>query len=299
MGELLSLLRQLLPVWAVLLLIGFGYLIVLIKKASDRFLDIATKQADYLKDRVDVVDKSTGIFTRTIDQQEKEIKQLNDQVDRLSADLQTTRQTDARLSIQELTVISSSIEQLSRGQEQLFGLLTPYQGTATEREAILHVQGELVGSLTEGIPRAMRARDLSIYPILVNDLPKAEQLIDRLREKGYAASLYEDELSEIRQHPRASDESGAIWLGAKVPPENAVEIIRIARDHSPFLKYLHLSTDSNGPEETDYQVFLGGATSSAVGFMNCHPWKDADFALMSPNMGAPDLHALIRRFYDK
>src|SRR5258708_15578825 len=288
MTELLSLLRQLLPVWAVLLVFGFGYLIVLIKKASDRFLDIATKQADYLKDRVDVVDKSTGIFTRTIDQQEKEIKQLNNQVDRLSSNLQTTRQTEARLSIQELTVISTSIEQLSRGQEQLFGLLTPHQGTASEREAIRYVQGELVGSLTEGIPRAMRARDLSVYPILVNRLSKADQLVNQLRAMGYAASLYDEEspdeeeysgeedYSDEHEHlgPRGPEGSAAIWLGAKVPPEYAVEIIRAARDNWPFLKYVHLSTDSNDPDEMHHQVFLGGATSSATSFLNCLPWGD-------------------------
>ena len=63
MGALLEFLKDLLPVWATLLVLGFGYLVYLVKNASDRFLDIADKQTDYLKDRVDVVDKSTVIFS--------------------------------------------------------------------------------------------------------------------------------------------------------------------------------------------------------------------------------------------
>lgn len=41
-------------------------------------MDMEAKQSVYFKERIDTVDKTTGIFERTINRQENEIKQLND-----------------------------------------------------------------------------------------------------------------------------------------------------------------------------------------------------------------------------
>jgi hypothetical protein len=288
-GTLLAALKELLPLWALLLVLGFGYLILLFKKSSDRFLEIATKQADYLTARVDVVDKSTGIFTRTIEQQEKEIRRLNEQVSRLNTDLQTTREVEARLSVQELTVLSESIKEISQSQNQLLSLLP----VTREIQNTIDARGEFAATIGEDISRAIRARDSSVYPIRISPLSTADDLIDRLQSSGYIASIYtESHDSEIE--PSAHR---AIWLGAMVPPTNAVEIIQIAHSVWPFLRYVHLSTDSGGPDETDYEVYLGGATKSAVGFLHCGPWTAADFAALSTTMSLAELHAAVRARY--
>src|SRR6185437_357172 len=91
-------LAKLLPLWAVVGLVGFGYLVILLKRASDRFAELAATQATFMKERVEVVDKSTTIFQRTIEQQEKEVKRLTDQVLKLTQELQNVRTTDARLA---------------------------------------------------------------------------------------------------------------------------------------------------------------------------------------------------------
>jgi hypothetical protein len=288
MTELLGVLKDLLPLWAVVLLFGFGYLIVLVKRASDRFLDIAEKQTKYLTDRVDVVDKSTAIFTRTIDQQEKEIRRLNDQVGRLSADLKANRETDARLSVVELTLLSDRLDALERaaaGRAAKAGTRTsgaarrPTTSTSTPDDPAL--------------ARAIRARDLSVYPILLSPVVGADALIDDLRGMGYAASIY-DVAGEEDSMP---ENSGGIWLGSDVPAENAVEIISTARRHWPFLAYVHLSVDSQAPSESHSEVYLGGSTESATSFLGCLRWTDEDFSSLSPTMTLQQLHAKVRSRY--
>ncbi len=268
MEGILSFLKDLLPVWALLLVAGFGYLLVLIRRASDRFLEIAAKQADYLKDRIDVVDKSTGIFTSTIEQQEKEITRLTEAVGRLGAQVQNSRETDARLSVQELQVLASSIDQLSTGQEELRRLIAGPRQVHSDHADQPPPTSEwrlLRTAIDTALPKAIRARDLSVYSISMSPLEGANRLLDILRADGYAASLYEPERKSV-----PSDSEG-IWLGAAVPPSIAVDVITKARKVWPFMKYVHLSSDSGGPDETHTSIYLGGATSSATGFLKCLP----------------------------
>lgn len=293
MTDILSLLKELLPVWALMLVAGFGYLLILFKRASDRFLDLASKQADYLKDRVEVVDKSTGIFARTIDQQEKEILRLTDQVARLGGDLQNARETDARLSRQELEVLSESIEFLSTDQQDLRRMLAKLPTTTLSQLTPGSADESVKRALETGIPNAIRARDLSVYSIVLTRMSGASALVDRLREKGYAASLYPAE--------DGSDEPSkceGIWLGAAIPASIAINVIGIVRNAWPFLKYVHLSSDSDSaPDSIHTQIYVGGATLSATTFLGCRPWTDLDFANLRSDMSNDELHNYVRSRY--
>jgi len=289
--ELLVFLQKLLPLWAVAVVFGVGYLIVLLKKASGAFLDIAKQQADFLKDRLEVVDKSTGIFARTIDQQEKEIKGLREHLERLGADVHSTRETDARLSIHELTVISQGIEKLSTAQVELRRLITqsparlPTSTPTASAPAVVSVRAEL--------DRAIKARDLSIYPILVLSIPGAALIVERLQRAGYAASLYESKYH--RDDP--DDAQEGIWVGAMMPPGNAIEAIQIARREWPRLKYVHLSTDAGGPEDTHYTMFIGGSSHAALGHLGCLAWSENDFEALAIGMSFDELHSFIKQRY--
>jgi archaellum component FlaC len=285
LNNLLTLLGELLPLWVVLLLVGFWYLVFLVKKVSDRFIQVAEKQTDYLKDRVDVVDKSTGIFTRTIEQQEKEIARLMEQVTNLGRDLQNARETDARLSVQELKVLSSHFERLSAAQEELRSQIADAKGLV-EHESV-HIRSAIQSDL----PRAIRARDLSIYSVLLSPINNAIALARELQNAGYAASVYTETTKGGMKEDRA-----AIWLGAAIPPEVAVDIMTIAWRRWRFLKYVHLSSDSVGPEYTHTQVYLGGSSQSAIHY-GCKEWTAKDFAGLRSNMTAKALHDYVREKY--
>jgi hypothetical protein len=291
MNEILAFLEKLLPVWAMLLVGGFGYLLVLLKRASDRFTEIADRQNEYMKDRVDALDKSTGIFTRTIDQQEKEIQTLQEQLRRISANVQATRETDARLSVQELTLLAQGMERLAAVQNETLRLVAAKSNSNLELRAPVEPETHLADRVQTDLRRAIRARDLSIYPVLVAGIRGAKKIVTRLREAGYAASLYAPETKSDAAH------SEGIWVGAALPPDMAIEMIKLARSVWPFLKYVHLSTDSDGPEETHTTMFLGGSSESAKGFLGCLPWTDQDFDGLSEEMAVADFHAYIRRHY--
>src|ERR1051325_2724951 len=182
MNLFLEWLSKLMPVWAAVGLVGFGYLVILIKRASDRFLDIATAQATFMRERVDVVDKSTVIFQRTIDQQEKEVKHLTEQLSKLRVELQTVRETEARLSMSELKLISSGMERLLEAQEAI---------EVAVRTSVALPPSKLINDeLRSDIEKAIRARDLSIYPVSVAPMPGAEEFVETMREAGFAASIY-------------------------------------------------------------------------------------------------------------
>ena len=293
MATILALLTELLPVWGVLLVVGFGYLLLLVKRASDRFLDIADKQAGYLKDRVDVVDKSTAIFARTIDQQEKEIIQLTEQVAKLGRGVQNARETEARLSVEELKVLSSYVEQLSISQQELFRHIAKSHSPTESGEQTLRRPPELPKEILEQIPKAIRARDLSIYSILLTPISTADPLLHELRDAGYAASLY---VESVNVDP-APEQHAGVWVGSAVPPAVAVEIISIARGHWPFLKYVHMSADGSGPTEFHTHMYLGGATQSAIGFMKCGEWSERDFDGLATDMTEEQLHDYVRARY--
>ena len=78
MIKIFDILEKFMPLWLSLLVLCFGYLVFLYKKLFVKMSDLAEKQSQYLKDRIESVDKTTVIFERTINRQESEIKQLND-----------------------------------------------------------------------------------------------------------------------------------------------------------------------------------------------------------------------------
>ena len=81
MKDLYDILKDLLPIWLVLILLCLVYLIYLYTKIFKKTNDLAEKQAQYLMERIDSVDKTTGIFERTIRNQEYDLNRLYEQIE--------------------------------------------------------------------------------------------------------------------------------------------------------------------------------------------------------------------------
>jgi hypothetical protein len=94
-------------------------------------------------------------------------------------------------------------------------------------------------------------------------------------------------------------ESESIMLGAKIPADLAVNAIRLATIHWPFLCYLRLSNDldNDPPEYIHSQIFFGGHSKSARAD-GMIPWTEEDFQALDPAMRLSQLHHYIRSHYE-
>jgi hypothetical protein len=299
MDKLLEILAKIVPAGAAVAIIAFLYLVILFKRASDRFIELSQKQADFLKDRVDVVDKTSIIFTRAIEQQEKQILNLKSDLETVSANLAQTRSTLTDRSVEEVTAIGEAVRQVLKLQEATLGVITPRSGNELEdngQAVLVRRNSELSRSFENEMPKLLGRRDLSRYPVEVSELEGADELIRECESFGLAASIYK---SPLNAEPglRQPTDYEAIWIGKRVSPEVALLVIKIGRKHWPFLKFIHLSGDDTGgaPDYTHLEVFLGGATSAAQRY-GLQQWLDSEFDLI-PTSTPRAFRAAIRSHY--
>ncbi len=76
MKAFFEILKELIPLWLLVISIGFGYLIFLYTRIFNKTNKLAESQADYYKDRLDSVETTIGIFEKTVKHQESVISDL-------------------------------------------------------------------------------------------------------------------------------------------------------------------------------------------------------------------------------
>src|SRR3954468_9386311 len=83
MKDFFDVLKEYVPLWLAFISLAFGYLAFLYTKIFKQTNDLAAKQAqlaekqaEYLQNRIDTIDKATGIFERTVKHQETDINRL-------------------------------------------------------------------------------------------------------------------------------------------------------------------------------------------------------------------------------
>lgn len=138
----------------------------------------------------------------------------------------------------------------------------------------------------------------NLYEIKINDFSsKSSALVNSLKEKGYSVDLYEGSYGRRKTKDKPS-EYESIWLGRNVPADIAIEVIKSAKQMFPFLKYISISGDhgEGPPENVHNEMFMGGATASAIGD-NIKELKDSDFEKLYEISSRSDLHKFIRSFY--
>ncbi len=318
--KFLELLSSLVPAWIAFLAIAFGYLVYLFRRASKEFISLSEKQSEYLKDRVEVVDKATTIFTRTIGQQEKEIANLTDRLKKLDSHVDESRSIATEKSIEEIKTLKATIKNIAKMQELTLEFISRSKladkATLSQLE-ISSLREQIDTNLEEDIPRAIRSRDLSLYRIKISRCPGATELQEKLRARGYTAIIYyepdaeEDkdavdampsddvELPEEILEDLRHEESQAIWVGEHVPPRVAVQAISVAVEHWRQLRYVHISSDdvSGAPEYIHSEVFFGGSTQTATDILGLRAWTKEDFQRLREDMTSAQFHKYIRRFY--
>lgn len=131
--------------------------------------------------------------------------------------------------------------------------------------------------------------------VTVLSLPNAGQLVSRFTDLGFTSEVYDSEYNEEKEFD--AFEQGAIWLGSIVPTNLALEIIIEAMKLWPHLRYIHLSSDSGGPEYTHRQVFLGGSTNTAVDRYQLDEWSLTEIEQIDDEISVEEFHQTIRSKY--
>lgn len=137
--------------------------------------------------------------------------------------------------------------------------------------------------------------DSAPFTVDICSMPKSDLLAKKLNSMGYPAKIYPSSfessslLSSLAEHT-------AIWMGDEIPVEMAVQVVKVSREIFPHLKYIQLNDAKNGaPNFVKYQIFIGGATSTAKE-LGLKPLLPEDFAKLYHITGKKALHAFIRSF---
>lgn len=127
------------------------------------------------------------------------------------------------------------------------------------------------------------------------DIDGASELKALLVKQGFP--------SEIYVAPRNSDPASkpadheAIWIGKRVPPSTAISIMKLAIEHWPHLKYLHLSGDKGDPPDYVHdQIFLGGSSNTALEY-GLIPWSNEEITALDPQLSLSVFHRNVRKRY--
>ncbi len=116
MKNFFDILKEIMPIWLALITLAFGYLIFLYTKIFKQTNQLAEKQANYLKDRVDTVDKTTNIFERTVKHQETDLNRLYELNQQLQQKMEKQKDIELKNLDEQLKDITDSLKSLNENQ---------------------------------------------------------------------------------------------------------------------------------------------------------------------------------------
>ena len=112
MDKLFIILKDLLPLEVAALIVIFIYFLKVFKDLAGDFIKLAQQQVEYMKQRVESVDKTTGIFERTVEHQEKDLKRLYGLNDKLKEQLEIKKEEGVERLDNQLKDIVQSLEEI-------------------------------------------------------------------------------------------------------------------------------------------------------------------------------------------
>lgn len=132
-----------------------------------------------------------------------------------------------------------------------------------------------------------------ILKVEISPMYNCSKLLEELLKQNYIASIYR--VGSDKKFV-SNIEHEAIWLGCEVPLDMAVNVIRMAKRYYHHLKYLQLSDDKEvAPEYVKYQIYIGGATSTAKE-RKLRVLSESDFKKIYSFNNIKEFHDYIKRF---
>ncbi|MDN7131328.1 hypothetical protein JNO04_03070 [Halomonas sp. MC140] len=129
--------------------------------------------------------------------------------------------------------------------------------------------------------------------IFVVNAVGSEEMLKVLKDEGFIADIYQP---NREAYDDLSSQEG-IWLGCRVRPAVACQVVKAAVKQWPHLKYVHLSNDGDDPpDEVHDEIFIGGSTSAAKRY-GIQKWSTQDFENLKESMSRKELHKMVREMY--
>ena len=128
----------------------------------------------------------------------------------------------------------------------------------------------------------------------ISPMYKSFKLAEQLVQHGYSAKIYRSIIES--KEVLANAEHEAIWLGSEIPVSMATEVIKLAKSFYPHLKYIYLNdAEAGAPNVIKYQIFIGGATSTAKEF-GLKALQLSDFNTIYTIEDQKELHNFVKSF---
>lgn len=132
-----------------------------------------------------------------------------------------------------------------------------------------------------------------VLKVEISPMYKCSKLLEELVKENYIANIYR--FGSDKKFV-SNLEHEAIWLGCEVPLDMTINVIKMAKKYYPHLKYIQLDDENdNAPEYVKYQVYIGGASSTARE-RKLKVLNDADFDKLYTFDNINELHKYIRKF---
>lgn len=130
----------------------------------------------------------------------------------------------------------------------------------------------------------------------ISSLSGCEKLAEKINAVGITPYLYDGGVDDGSRSSNFSEHE-SIWLGKRVSSNYVAAVFKIVSEYWPHLKYVHLSSDGETPpDDVHDEIFVGGATSTALGF-GLKPWTQKELSSLDSTMRIEELHKLIRSKY--
>jgi hypothetical protein len=153
-------------------------------------------------------------------------------------------------------------------------------------------------TIQEGKPQ-LRRPPRGGFLISVLNTGASVDLVETLKNIGFNAGNYKERFVPNKDKLSVLEKHEAIWIGYRVPPNEAIEAIKIAVRKWPHLKYLHISSDDRDPPDyVNDQMFIGGA-SSAAKELGLKAWDPQEIENLDEGLSPDEFHSAIRSKYSK
>lgn len=153
------------------------------------------------------------------------------------------------------------------------------------------VEFDIEGTAEEKLAFLSKAKMCSVE---VANAPKANNIVQALTRLGIQSRIY-SEYDDEQEFDILANSTG-IWIGSNVDPEVVLRAIAVAISYWPQLQYMHLSSDSGGPDYIDDQIFFGGAHSTVLRD-GLQPWSLEEIEAIGYDISLKDFHKKIRDKY--
>ncbi len=132
--------------------------------------------------------------------------------------------------------------------------------------------------------------------IEVSRLQKAREVVESLQSLGFPATIYQSGIAEEDERRWSFRDHESIWVGSKIGAPDAILTIKTVIRIWPHLCYLHLSSDSAGPDYIHGQMFFGGSSNTAREY-GLERWSRDEINSLPDSPTQEVWHLLVRRKY--